>query len=204
MPSLVSLSVHCCPQLTALPLTPPALLNLRHLRLINCEALLTLPDSLGQLPHLTSLDIAFCSRLRSLPESLGSLLHLRAITLVQCPLLGALPSTLGGLHSLEELLMFECGALRELPSSLCSLQVLRRLFMYKCGFTHLPRALLQLIRRGTTVYLVGRGAKALLASFRHCSFRFTLDGTFAVINVSEPQEESRWLSSYFTSLEQYL
>lgn len=204
MPSLTSLSIHCCPQLTSLPLPLPALRSLRHLRLINCEALVTLPESLGQLPHLESLDIAFCSRLRSLPESLGSLHQLRAVTLVQCSVLGALPDSLGGLHSLEELLMFECGGLRELPSALCGLQSLRRLFLYKCGLTHLPRTLLQLIRRGTTVYVVGRGAKALLAPFRHCTFRFTQCGTFAVINVSEAHEETRWLSSYFTSLEQYL
>ncbi|KAF3975931.1 hypothetical protein CMV_000841 [Castanea mollissima] len=109
LPSLQSLHISDCPNLTSLP----ALTSLQSLRISDCPNLTSLPA----LTSLQSLDISNCPNLTSLP----ALTSLQSLRISSCPNLTSLPA----LTSLQSLRISNCPNLTSLPA-LTSLQSLKK------------------------------------------------------------------------------
>ncbi|CAI7732738.1 unnamed protein product [Closterium sp. NIES-53] len=119
---LEHVSVHCAPNIKALP---ASLLDLSALRRLQLEApsLKLFPEvSRGRLSTLRDLRLLSCNALPCLSDSLGDL----AGGLLK------LPCSLPQLHSLERLVISRCGNLTLLPEDIGQLPLLRELEISKC------------------------------------------------------------------------
>ncbi|GKV02315.1 hypothetical protein SLEP1_g14770 [Rubroshorea leprosula] len=150
LPSLKSLVIRRCPQLSCSPLSLP---SLRVLEITDCnEAILRsmmnvtcltsleikriskltcLPKSITQfLSAVETVDIEECDELTCLWEDGASLLSLKCLRIKKCPLLVSLPDLLPS--SLEILSLEKCDNLDCLPNGLHALTCLKELSIKKC------------------------------------------------------------------------
>ncbi|KAL4600987.1 hypothetical protein ACB092_11G239000 [Castanea dentata] len=129
LPSLQSLHISDCPNLTSLP----ALTSLHSLHISKCPNFTSLP-ALTCLTSLQSLHISDCPKFTSLPALLPALTSLQSLHISDCPNFTSLPA----LTSLQSLYISYCPNLTSLPALTC-LTSLQSLHISDClNFTSLP------------------------------------------------------------------
>ncbi|XP_040384578.1 putative disease resistance protein RGA1 [Oryza brachyantha] len=175
LPSLPSLSINSCNDLTSSPEISQELSSLRYLTLHgNYEA--ELPKWLGELTSLQQLWISSkYPELKASQESIAQLTSLQSLYLTSCETIETLPQWLGVLTSLQDLGISHCPKLTNLHGTM-RLRSLRSLHLSYCGsIVHLPEGLGNLTALTELSIWNCGGIKFLPESIRHLTNLFILD-----------------------------
>ncbi|KAH6781154.1 hypothetical protein C2S52_012391 [Perilla frutescens var. hirtella] len=132
-PSLQSLTISSCPQLTSLPWDLRNLEALQSLTIRWCNELTSFPKEIRHFTSLEALEITECPSLTSLPEEgIMGLQSLRSLSIENCLNLTSLPNSIMQLYSLERLTIMYCPSLAKLPDGVQQLPALRSLSIISC------------------------------------------------------------------------
>uniref|UniRef100_A0A0E0BGM8 Uncharacterized protein n=1 Tax=Oryza glumipatula TaxID=40148 RepID=A0A0E0BGM8_9ORYZ len=168
LPSLPSLSINSCNDLTGSPEIIQELSSLRSLTLhgnyeaelpqwlgeltslhqlwisSNCPELKASQEIIAQLTSLQSLYLTSCGSIEALPQWLGLLMSLQDLEISRCPKLNNIKGSMP-LHSLRSLHLGYCGSIPQLPERLGGLTALTELSIWNCGgIKFLPESIQQL------------------------------------------------------------
>ncbi|KAK2420860.1 putative disease resistance protein RGA3 [Trifolium repens] len=91
----------------------PSLPSVETLYIYDCPELSSLPDWLGTMTSLQTLKISWCPKLNSLPDWMGTMTSLQTLLIRQCPKLSSLPASFKELINLKELTIYECPKLEK-------------------------------------------------------------------------------------------
>ncbi|CAD6258219.1 unnamed protein product [Miscanthus lutarioriparius] len=141
-PSLQTLEVHNCDDISSLPKSFRQLTSLTDLQILGCHDFHQLPECLGELCSLQKLGIKGLPRLSSLPQPLGHLTSLQELQIEYCDALAQLPVCVGELRSLRIFKIWQLRSLTCLPQSLGHLTSLQELKITYCeALGQLPESL---------------------------------------------------------------